>query len=241
MGDITERQEKILLAVIREFMREADAVGSMNVIARHHLGVSSATVRNDMVVLSEMGFLTKDHSSSGRTPTDLAFKYFVDELMPEMFIPNIDEVNARLSIFRKRFDEDDFVDEIIGFLSDETGYASVSQLDDDLRYKGLSQLTKYRELRNIDVLEGILSLLEDRRMMNKLFRRSTTDDVCVLIGRECGYSPLRECSLAFTRFGYIGDRKGYVGVLGPRRMRYSKVIPAVRFVKNVVEEAVRGW
>lgn len=241
MSNLTERQKQILLAVIRDFMKRANAVGSVSVVTRHNLGVSSATVRNDMVVLSEMGYLDKDHSSSGRTPTDLAFRYFIKEMLEERDLPNIEEVHARLSIFQKRFDEEEFVNEVMDFLSDNTGYAAVSQMDDDIRFTGVSKLTKYKELRKINVIEDILVMLEDKKTISKMFNKSQTADVCVLIGQECGRESMGNCSMVFSKFGYIGDKDGYIGVLGPKRMRYSSVIPTVRFVRDVMEDSVKGW
>lgn len=241
MTELTERQRRILLAVIREFMREADAVGSVRIVTRYNIDASSATVRNEMVHLSRKGYLEKDYSSSGRIPTDLAFRLFVKEMMEEISLPSVEQVNTRLSIFNKRFQEDELVHQILKYLTDNTGYGALCQLDDNLRYSGISKLTKYEELRDIEILEGILSVLEDQKLISDVFEKSATDDVCVLIGEECGIDSLEKCSLVFAGFGYVGSKMGYLGVLGPRRMKYQKVIPVVRLVKNAVEESVRGW
>lgn len=241
MSNLSERQQKILLAVIKEFMKEASAVGSVTIVQRHPLGVSSATVRNEMGRLSDMGYLQKYHSSSGRIPTDLALRLFVSELMDERPLRNMDEVNAKLSLYDKRFDENEFFGSVIDFLSDNTGYAGISEVDDKIRFTGVSKLTKYPELKNVDTLENILGMLEDENTMNKLFDKASTDDICVLIGEECGSEGLSDCSLVFSPFRYIGNKRGYVGILGPRRMKYSRVVPSVRFVKNFIQDSVRGW
>jgi heat-inducible transcriptional repressor len=241
MSNLTERQKKILLAVIKEFMKQAEAVGSVSIVQKHDFHVSSATVRNEMSSLADMGYLEKYHSSSGRIPTDLAFRFFVSELMDERPLRNMQEVNAKLSLFQKRFDEEEFIGSIMDFLSDATGYASVSEIDDNVRFTGVSRLTKYKELRDIDIIDSVLVMLEDENMMNKLFDKASTDDICVLIGEECGGEGLSECSLVFSPFRYVGEKNGYIGILGPRRMRYSKVVPTVRFVKNFIQDSVRGW
>ena len=69
MQSITERQKEILMAIIREFMSNADEVGSLALLEKYKLGISSATVRNEMAKLMELGLLEKSHISSGRYPT----------------------------------------------------------------------------------------------------------------------------------------------------------------------------
>lgn len=238
---MTERQKRILNAIIREFMSDPSAVGSMNIVTRYDLGVSPATVRNEMVELADLGFLSKTHSSSGRVPTDLGFRFFVQELMDEEEMDNLDDVKIRMTIFKRRFDLETLMREVLSYLSDETGCAALSVLDGVLRHSGVSTLTKYEELRDIETLDTVLYLLENSRALESIFKKSMTDDVCILIGSECGAANLDECSLVFTRFKYVGDKNGYVGVLGPRRMRYSRVIPALRTVKQYMEQSVRGW
>ncbi len=84
MGDeqqgLGDRQGLILTAIVQEFIRRGDPVGSKSIVGRYHLDVSSATVRNDMSLLEEFGYLTQPHTSAGRIPTDLGYRYFVDHV-----------------------------------------------------------------------------------------------------------------------------------------------------------------
>ncbi len=92
MDDLTPRQQLILGLVIREYVRGAQPVGS-KVVEGYGLGVSSATVRNEMAILEERGYLTHPHTSAGRVPTDQGYRYFVERLMRESQLP-IDEQNT---------------------------------------------------------------------------------------------------------------------------------------------------
>lgn len=222
-------------------MKSADAVGSSHIVSEYDVAASPATVRNEMVNLAEKGYLTKSHVSSGRVPTDLGLRYFVKEMMEEEELKNLDEVNVRIKVYKNRFDEEELMSQILDFLNQETGYASVSLVDDTLRYRGMSSLLDYDELRDIDVLEMILRLVEGSSLLRKLFTKYGSDNVSILIGRECDLEGLRECSVVFSGFSYYGGKKGYVGILGPRRMRYSRVVPAVKAVRSILEESVRGW
>jgi heat-inducible transcriptional repressor len=83
MADIglNEREEAVLEAVIRTYIETAEPAGSRTVAKRHGLGVSPATIRNAMADLEEKGYLYHPHTSAGRIPTDLAYRYYVDTMM----------------------------------------------------------------------------------------------------------------------------------------------------------------
>jgi heat-inducible transcriptional repressor len=76
------RQGAILQAIVQEFIRSGEPVGSKNLVGRYRLTVSAATVRNDMSRLEELGFLVQPHTSAGRIPTDRGYRFFVDHMQP---------------------------------------------------------------------------------------------------------------------------------------------------------------
>ena len=81
--ELSERKEKILRAIIDDYIMTAEPVGSAYILSSHNLGVSSATVRNDMAALEEAGYLEKPHTSAGRVPSDKGYRLYVDMLMEE--------------------------------------------------------------------------------------------------------------------------------------------------------------
>ena len=83
LPDLADRQREILRAVIREFITTAQPVASGALVRRYALPVSSATVRNELAQLEELGLLTHPHTSAGRVPTDLGYRYFIQSLMPD--------------------------------------------------------------------------------------------------------------------------------------------------------------
>ncbi len=87
MGELTGRQEMILGLVVHEFVRTAVPVGSRTLVEKYGLNVSPATVRNEMARLEELGYLTHPHTSAGRMPTDLGYRYFVERLLQETELP----------------------------------------------------------------------------------------------------------------------------------------------------------
>ncbi|MCL4395677.1 MAG: heat-inducible transcriptional repressor HrcA [Chloroflexi bacterium] len=90
MSDLSERQERILAFVVQEYVENAQPVGS-ETLRRRGLGVSSATIRNDLAELEELGYLTHPHTSAGRTPTEKGYRYFVESLMDEFELPPVEQ------------------------------------------------------------------------------------------------------------------------------------------------------
>ena len=82
LPELAERQRQLLRAVIREYIATAEPVASAALVRRYGLGISSATVRSELAALEEMGLLTHPHTSAGRVPTDLGYRFFIESLMP---------------------------------------------------------------------------------------------------------------------------------------------------------------
>ena len=83
MQNLSERSKKVLYAVVQSYINYPDPVGSRVVTKRYSFGLSPATIRNIMADLEEMGFLLQPHTSAGRVPTDLGYRFFVDSLLEE--------------------------------------------------------------------------------------------------------------------------------------------------------------
>jgi heat-inducible transcriptional repressor len=99
---ITERQEKLLNFLVREYLTNAEPVGSLALKKVGDLDVSAATIRNDLQELTEAGYITQPHTSAGRIPTQKAYKYLADKLETPATFYDVQEVNVvRLSIVRQ--------------------------------------------------------------------------------------------------------------------------------------------
>ena len=87
MSELTERQKTILMLVIRDYIETAQPVGSNALVKRYHLDLSSATVRNELSALDEMGYLRQPHTSAGRIPTEEGYRFFVGQMMHQAELP----------------------------------------------------------------------------------------------------------------------------------------------------------
>lgn len=98
---LDDRKARVLRAVVEEHIETGLPVGSRIIARRYRLGVSPATIRNEMADLEETGYLDKPHTSSGRVPSDRGYRFYVDELMPQKGL-SIQESQVVESIFRSR-------------------------------------------------------------------------------------------------------------------------------------------
>lgn len=96
--ELSERKRRILQAIINEYMGTAEPVGSRAISKRNELGLSSATIRNEMSDLEEMGFLIKPHTSAGRIPSDTAYRFYVNTMLSryQVSIETIEKLNKEL-------------------------------------------------------------------------------------------------------------------------------------------------
>jgi heat-inducible transcriptional repressor len=238
---ITERQKEVLMAIINEFMQSADEVGSVTLLEKYDFDVSSATIRNEMVRLMEEGLLEKSHVSSGRFPTDQAIRMYVKQQLDEKNLNPLLSVEIKQGIFRERFSKDSVTNSILSLLSKHTNSIAFVVLDSILRYWGLSNILKYEELDNEKTLTSLINIIEDPVFINNLCQKYGGSKVSLLIGEESGVEDLENCSLAFIKTPFWDSQESYVGVLGSKRMNYSKVVTALQEVKNGLQASMHGW
>lgn len=124
--DLTKRQQLILAAIVEEYIHSGQPVGSKYLSETLNLGVSPATIRNDMAVLYDLGYLEQPHTSAGRIPSHLGFRVYIDGLMKTEPL-SAEEKNYIDSLFNVRSsDPDRLLEDAAEALSDYTGYASVT-------------------------------------------------------------------------------------------------------------------
>lgn len=120
-----ERRRKILAAVVDDYVETAEPVGSENLARKHDFGVKSATIRNELAAMSEMGYLRQPHTSAGRVPSDLGYRYYVDELMPTPTLPLDDTYTAKQSYNPHETEVDEILQQTCRILAGLTRYISL--------------------------------------------------------------------------------------------------------------------
>ena len=128
---LTERQLEVVLSVVYEFIQSGENVGSRTVSKRYLTGSSAATIRNEMADLEEMGYLLQPHTSSGRIPTTLAYRLYVDSVLQKRrpLATDVQEIPHQLQDKRRGIETFlSYASELLGNLSNYMGVAAVTQL-----------------------------------------------------------------------------------------------------------------
>lgn len=243
MHDLTQRQIGILKSLIEEYINTAEPVGSETLEKKYNLSASPATIRNEMVTLTKKGYLKKTHSSSGRVPTPTGMKFYVNQLMKEKDMSVTEEVAVKESLWDYRNREQRFLKELTKTLADKTKALAVATTNDgDIYCSGYANILDMPEFYDIDVTRSLLATIDEFDYFRNLCSSIIDDeDVHILLGEELGPKLHGPYGFVFTRFQTRMHKNGEVGVIGPTRLDYTYVVPAVRYFGNLVEEIAQGW
>lgn len=241
--DLTDRQKQLLKSVIELYVKNGEPVGSENVEKEYNLGVSPATIRHEMVRLTEMGYLKQPHTSAGRIPTTLGFRLYISELMSEKQVPISAEVSIKEALWQQRYHQQRLLKEAVKALASRCRMLAVAVDDEeDIFYSGAANILDFPEFEDIDVARFVLSLFDEFPTMQQIIGKAKgLDPLHILFGEEMGFADMDTTSFVFCRFKARGEHGGVVGVIGPARMNFPVVLPYVKYTGRLIEEASRSW
>ena len=239
MIDLTAREVQILRAIIEEYIDTAEPVGSDTIDKKYNIGVSPATIRNEMVQLEHQGYLHKGHSSSGRVPTPLAMKLYVNELMKEKVLSVADEVSAKERVWRSRDQLDHLFTELTRVMAAKTRSLGIALTSDkQLYHAGYANLLNMPEFYDIDVMRHVLSLIEEIPLLEEIFEFGANENpVRVVYGAELGNKHLEPIGLVYMSVK-TGNLTCNIGVMGSARFDYPYVFPMMKYLRGLVQEMV---
>lgn len=239
---LSPRQITIVKAIVEEYTNTGEPVGSDTLDKKYNLGVSPATIRNEMVRLEDMGYLKQPHTSAGRIPTPLSLKLYVTELMTEETLPVTEEVAVKERIWDNRDELGQLLREATRLLSEKTGTIGVATVSDGRVYSsGYANILSLPEFYDIDVTRTVLSMVESHRSLTELFARITDPNpIHILVGDDFGAEHLYPCGMAYVDFT-AGPTTGHLGVIGPARLNYPVIYPLLRHVSSLIDEISASW
>ena len=242
MAELTDRQIKILKALIEAFISGAAPVGSEELVQSAKSDFSPATVRNEMVVLAHEGYIEKPHTSAGRVPTELGVRFYITSLMEKQPLPVLQEVGMKQRLFQYRHSFERLLREAVLTLAEATNYlAAVTTHDGQVFYAGSVNLLEHPEFYDINATRAILRLLDNWDLLHDFFSRAVeSEEARVLVGREMGLENLEKAGVVFAHFG-SEKRGGVVALIGPYRMNYQAVIPQVQGIATLLNELSQNW
>lgn len=241
---LTSRQTQILKTIIDEYIATAEPVGSEALDKKYNLGVSPATIRNEMATLTKLNFLKQPHASAGRIPTPQAMKFYINQLMEEKQMSLVDEVKAKEEVWDSRDDVDDLMDEATHALASRTRSLAVAALKENAAgskrnrfwQAGHSYIFQNPEFADVLTCQSLFSIFDEFDKLDRLFfGYESTSPLEVLFGEELGIPELMPTGIISTHFT-INGKKGALGVIGPARADYGTVIPILRYFGSMIEE-----
>lgn len=333
--ELDDRKIKILRAIVANYLETGEPVGSRTISKYTDLNLSSATIRNEMADLEEMGYIVQPHTSAGRIPTDAGYRFYVDRLMEEK-----EEVEEVKSSLLERVDRMELLlKQVAKVLAYNTNYATLvtapkynktvkfiqlSQVDienllavivvegniiknqlihvdveldneDVLKFNillntflqgasledinlemiqamkkqagdygvildqifqgiveaiheakeveiytsGATNMLKYPELGDISKTSELLEAFEDKTELSHLLEKTVgddSDDIQVYIGEEAPGQNMKDCSLITATYKMPEGAKGTIGIIGPKRMDYKKVVSTLKNLTGELDE-----
>lgn len=243
--NITPRQTQILVAIIEQYAEVASPVGSVTLAKL--FGVSSATIRAEMAKLEEFGFITQPHTSAGRIPTDKGYRFYVNRLSEqqesERFLLNADNsrdnftrstqaISLRIQSQKARADQ--AIRSAVDSLVELTGNLGLATIGDQLYINGIYNLFSQPEFESGEAVQSVAQLLDN---LDPWLREvSPNEPLNVYIGSENPIGKSSGASLIISKFQSPFSENSYIGVLGPTRQSYGKVIRLVRHTGEFLEE-----
>lgn len=235
---MTERQMQILTAIIEQHAEIAAPVGSVT-LARL-FGVSSATIRSEMAKLEEMGLITQPHTSAGRIPTDQGYRFYVNQITERTLdeAPQLDRgtraIEARVQTHLGRSDR--AIRSAVDSLVDLTHNLGLATIGDELYMNGIGNLFSQPEFLQGDHVQGVARLLDNLEPW--LREAAPNEPLNVYIGSENPIGKTSGATLIISRFRSSYSDRSYIGVLGPTRQSYDRVMRLVRHAGAMLEEVL---
>ena len=231
---LTPRQAQILSAIVEQYAEVAAPVGS--VMLAKLFNVSSATIRAEMARLEEMGFITQPHTSAGRVPTDKGYRYYVNQIsgveepLPER---SMKAIEARVAGAGRT---DYAIRSAVDSLVELTHNLGLATIGDQLYMSGISNLFSQPEFAAGRHVQQVASLLDN--LAPWLKEAQPNKPLNVFIGSENPIGKSSGCTLIISRFRSPYSDRSYIGVLGPTRQSYGRVMNLVRQAGAMLEEVL---
>jgi transcriptional regulator of heat shock response len=232
-----ERRRTVFRAVVREYLRSAEPVGSSTIALRYEIDVSPATIRNDMADLEEQGLLEQPHTSAGRVPSEEGYRYYVSEFVRDAVLAERERerVAAAAQALERAVEA-----EIRAFakaIADLTGETVFIRIGDTGVVAGVSNLVRKPEFREEDLAGAVSLAVDDLEGVARELERRLRADIDVLIGEENPFGRGASAVVALAELPGFGE--GVVGVLGPKRMDYDANVALMRAVHELLHHHCR--
>lgn len=332
--ELDERKTIILQSIIKTYLETGEPVGSRTISKYTDLNLSSATIRNEMADLEELGYIVQPHTSAGRIPSDKGYRFYVDSMMikQEKEVEELKEVllekeekldhmlkqaaklmavntnyatmvtaprnmknvikfiqlsrvddnhilavivvegnvikntmldvkeplneeamlklNILLNTHLNGLSVEDISLGLITSLKQQAGehgpivadvidaVADTIKQDDDLEIytSGATNIFKYPELTDNQKASELINAFEEKHLLTKLIDDEDKNEIKVYIGEESPIQTMKDCSIVTANYEFGDGMRGMIGIIGPKRMDYDKVVGTIKNIKSQLDQ-----
>ncbi len=227
-----DRQKELLVNIIESYIREADPVGSRALEGA--LGLSSATIRSEMVELETQGYLYQPYTSAGRVPTALGYQFYVREVAKPTEPATQEQKSLQTIVKEFKNNYEQLMKQLAKELAEASGEAVMVVFNPhDVYYTGLAQLFQQPEFTELDMVQAIGAVVDTMEEATAGLYKNASDEVQVKVGNE---NPLNEhCALVLTRYNIpVAQNPSLVSFLGPLRMNYRANMGRLEFLRRIL-------
>lgn len=239
---ITDRQKDILFAIVRAYIKSGEPVGSKSMALAHNFGIGPAMIRQEMGYLEKEGYIEQPHVSAGRVPTDKAYKMYISELdlkNSDKDLSHRDQRDIKESIKKYEHDTRKLLEELSRVVSHLSGDLSVSGIPEThVHYAyGFSHLAREPEFNEKGDIQQLFQFIDDMdRYFDEIWRRSHRATFGIMVGEETPMKELRNLSVVTGTYRLPEGTRGFVSIIGPRRMNYSKNSAVIKYIQNALNQ-----
>ena len=228
---LDSRTELILKLVIEDYIRTAQPVGSKYLNEQYQIGVSDATVRNELAVLESEGFLRSPHTSAGRVPTEAAYVYYLSHLRDKTFVLE----GAPLRAATREKNTEMVLKSMAKKLVEISGETAIVAIDPKWTYyTGVSNLFHKPDFHDPEMMQTLSSLVDQFDEVMQRMYQQLPDGPQVFIGSSNPFG--QEMATILVRYNVDGETQGLLGLVGPLRMDYSRNLALIERAKEVIDE-----
>ena len=233
---MTDRQQKILSAIVEQYAEVASPVGST--LLAKLFNVSSATVRAEMAELERVGYIMQPHTSAGRVPTDKGYRFYVNNLHEDQqpILPEGRAERALASRVQHAGAPERMIRNAVDTLVELTHNLGLATIGNQMYISGLSNLFGQPEFINGMQVQQVAQLLDNLEPW--LREAAPNEPLSVYIGAENPIGRSAGCSLIISRFRSPFSDRSYIGTLGPTRQSYRDVMTLVSRAGQELEEVL---